>query len=142
MMDLVATGHTQSPIGPCCLFLVCFETEQGHRDGVGDDASHTVSLLSWLPVPRLLRDARGHRDGFGDDVSHTVLSVVAACSLSASRRNGSVVMTSMVAVVVVSEGFITDPQDDEIQLDVILVVCEWNSVLLRSSTYVRASSAS
>ena len=40
----------------------------------------------------------------------------------------------------VSEGFITDPQDDEIQLDVILVVCDWNSVLLRSSTYVRVMS--
>ena len=50
-------------------------------------------------------------------------------------------MTSLVAVVVAArEGFITDHQDDKIQLDVILVVCDRNRVLLRSSTYARVMS--
>ena len=39
--------------------LVCYETQEEHRDGFGDDVSHTVLLRSWLLVPRLLRDARG-----------------------------------------------------------------------------------
>ena len=31
-MFLVTTCHTQSSFGPGCLFLVCFETQEGHRD--------------------------------------------------------------------------------------------------------------
>ena len=44
------------------------------RDGFGGNQSHSL--------PFFLQQE--HRDGFGDDVSHTSLSVVAACSLSAS----------------------------------------------------------
>ena len=61
-------------------------------DRDGGNRSHTVSRFFLLLVPCLLRDATGHRDGFGDDVSHTSLSVVAACSLSASRRKMGIVM--------------------------------------------------
>ena len=42
MKVLVTTCHTQSPFGPGCLFLICFETQEGHRDGFGDEC-HTQS---------------------------------------------------------------------------------------------------
>ena len=58
------------PFSRGCLLLVCFETQDGHRDGFGEDKSHTVPP-----------------------------SVMAACSLSSSRRNRSGVMMSLVAVV-------------------------------------------